>query len=149
MRKKDIEQTLCDYKNLDLRIANIDLEIEILKNDVFYATFSYEQKSSPTNVFSSSVENEIIKRDEHLREKIEGLKKSKAKTIALKQKISNSLTSLNEEEYKLIELRYFNTKNKKKTWVEIGMILGIDTTTCHRIKNKILDNLIDCMYISI
>ncbi|MDU2895696.1 MAG: xanthine dehydrogenase [Clostridium sp.] len=118
-------------------------------NDVSYATFSYEQKSSPTNAFSSSVENEIIKRDEHLREKIEGLKKKKAKTIALKQKISNSLTSLNDEEYKLIELRYFDTKNKKKTWLEIGMILGVDITTCHRIKNKILNNLIDCIYISV
>lgn len=149
MTKKEIEEKLYDFKNLDLRIKNIDIEIEILMNDVSYATLSYEQKSSPTNTFNNLVEKEVIKRDEHLREAIDGLKKSKAKIIALKQKISNSLTSLNGEEYKLIELRYFDTKNKKKTWLEIGMLLGIDITTCHRIKNKILNNLIDCMYISI
>lgn len=143
---KKTEKTLYDYKNLDLRIENIDLEIEILKNDVTYAGVSYEEKAAPTNKFSSSVENEVIKRDEYLEENIKYLKMQKLKMIALKQKITNALAMLNEEEYRLVELRYFDTKKKRKTWVEIGMILGIDSVVCCRMKNKVVNKLKDEIY---
>jgi len=138
---KKTEKTLYDYKNIDLRIQNIDLEIEILINDVSYAGVSFEQRSSPTNAFSSSVENEVIKREEHLTEKLDSLKKKKLKTIAHKQKITNALDMLKDEQYRLVELRYFDTKKKRKTWVEIGMILSIDSVVCCKMKNKIVNRL--------
>ncbi|MBY6918142.1 xanthine dehydrogenase [Clostridium botulinum] len=137
------EKTLYDYKNLDLRIANIDLEIQILINDVSCAGVSYEFKGGPTNSFSSVVENEVVKRDEYLSEHIDTLKKKKLRTIALKQKITNALMMLNDEQYRLVELRYFDTKKKRKTWLEIGMMLSIDKDTCCRMKNKVVNKLKD------
>lgn len=141
MIKEGIEKTLYDYKNLDLRIQNIDLEIEILKNDVSCSGVSYEYKGGTTNIFSSVVENEFVRREEHLSEHVEDLKKKKVYTIALKQKITNALKMLNDEEYRLVELRYFDTKKKRKTWVEIGIILGIDSVVCCKMKNKIVNKL--------
>ena len=141
---KKTEKTLYNYNNLDLKIENIDLHIERLLNDVSYAGVSFEQRSSPTNAFSSSVENEVIQREEHLAEQLNYLRQSKSENIALKNLISNALNKLSDEEYKLVELRYF--QKNKKTWIEIGMTLGIDNSTCHRMKNKIINILINYMY---
>jgi len=141
MRKKEIEETLYDYKNLGLRIANIDLEIEILKNDVSCVGVSYEFKGGPINSFSSVVENEVVRRDLYLSEHIEALKKKKSAMIAFKQTITNALEMLNDEQYRIVELRYFDTKKKRKTWVEIGMMLGIDSVVCCKMKNRIVNKL--------
>jgi len=141
---KKTEKVLYDYKNLDLKIENIDLQIERLKDDVSYANVNFEQKSSPTNAFRSRVENEVIKRDEYLSKEIDRLKRTKNDAIFSKQLIYNSLIILNEEEYKLVDLRYF--QKNKKTWIEIGMTLGIDNTTCHRMKNKIINTLTEYIY---
>lgn len=140
---KKTEKTLYDYKNLDLRIEIVDLDIEILMNDVSCAGVSYEDKGGPTNAFNSVVENEVIRRDEHVMNTIEKLKKNKAKIIASKLKVDKALKMLNDEEYKIVELRYFDTKKKRRTWVEIGMILGIDYIVCCKMKNKIINKLKD------
>jgi len=142
---KKTEKTLYDYKNMNIKIENIELYIESLLNDVSYAGVSYEQKF-PTNAFSSSVENEVIKRDEHLMGKVENLKKSRVKIVSLKQRITNALNTLEPEELRLVELRYFI--KPKKSWVEIGMILGVDKVTCHRMKNNIINTLTDYIYLN-
>lgn len=139
-KKKEIEQNLYNYRNLDLKIENIDLHITRLLNDVSYAGVSFEQRSSPTNAFNSSVENEAIKREEHQTEMINNLKQMKSNLTTLKQSITNSLNILNEEESKLVNLRYF--QRNKKTWIEIGMTLGFDKNYCCRINKKILNKLV-------
>lgn len=141
MKRKEVEEILYNYKNLDLRIANIDLEIEILKNDVSCAGMAYEFIGGPKNSFSSVVENEVVRRDLYLSDHIEALNKKKIRTIALKQKITNALMMLNDEQYTLVELRYFDTKKKRKTWVEIGMILGIDPVVCCKMKKRVVNRL--------
>lgn len=143
MTNKEIENLLYDYKHLDLRIENIDLEIEILLNDVSCACVSYDEKTGLTNAFSSIVENDVIRREESLYEHIEHLKKKKLSMIALKKKITNTLEMLSSDQYRLVELRYFDTKKKRKTWVEIGMILCIDKDTCCRMKNRVVNKLKD------
>lgn len=140
---KKTERTLYNYRNIDLKIENIDLHIERLLNDVSIAGVSYEQKF-PTNAFSSSVENEVIKREEHQAEEIKALRQMKANTITLKKLVHNALCSLKEEEYKLVELRYL--QKEKKSWVEIEMTLRLDNATCHRMKNKIINTLSDLIY---
>jgi RinA family phage transcriptional activator len=141
---KKTERTLYNYKNINLDLENIDLCITQLENDVSYAGVSFEQRSSPTNAFSSSVENEVIQREEYLTDKIRRLKKLKFDTLSLKQRINNALEKLTNEEYKLVELRYFS--KEKKSWVEIGMTLGIDYMTCHRMKNRIINILNNSIY---
>jgi RinA family phage transcriptional activator len=72
------------------------------------------------------------------------LKRMKNDTMTLKKTVYNSLSTLKEEEYKLVELRYL--EKESKSWVEIGMTLGLDNATCHRIKNKIINTLTDLIY---
>ncbi|MFW2490983.1 xanthine dehydrogenase [Clostridium chromiireducens] len=141
---KMTEKTLYEYKNMNIKIENIELYIESLLNDVSMAGVSYEEKF-PTNAFSSSVENEVIKRDEHLMSKIEHLKKTRANIGSLKQRITNALNTLEPEETKLVELRYFT--KPKKSWVEIGMTLGLDKDTCGRMKNRIIYKITDLIYL--
>jgi phage transcriptional activator, RinA family len=143
---KKTEKTLYDYINIDIKIDNIELQINRLLNDVSCAGVSYEYKGGPSNSFNSNVENEVIKRDEHLMDYIESLRKTKENTILLKQSIDNALRSLDDEEYKLIELRYFDRKRIKKTWLEIGMKLGIDKDNCCKMKNEIINRLADLIY---
>ncbi|AIY81924.1 phage transcriptional regulator, RinA family protein [Clostridium botulinum 202F] len=140
---REFEEMLYDYKLLDLKIENIDLDIEILKNDVSCTGVSYEFKGGPTNSFSSVVENEVLRCDEYIINAIEKLNKKKESLILLKKKITNALDMLNDEQYRLVELRYFDTKKKRKTWVEIGMMLGIDSVSCCRLKHKIINKLKD------
>ena len=140
---KKTERTLYNYRNIDLKIENIDLHIDRLLNDVSIAGVSYEQKF-PTNGFNSSVENEVIKREEHQAEEMKHLKRMKNDTMTLKKTVHNALCSLKEEEYRLVKLRYL--QKESKSWVEIGMTLGLDNTTCHRIKNKIISTLTELIY---
>jgi len=141
---KKTERTLYNYRNLDLKIENIDLHIKRLMNDVSYAGVSFEQRSSPTNAFSSSVENEVIKREEHQTETINNLKRMKNDLSTLKQLVYNSIKSLKDEEYKMVDLRYL--QKERKSWIEIGMTLCMDNTTCHRMKNRIINELTDSIF---
>ncbi|NFA43378.1 DUF722 domain-containing protein [Clostridium botulinum] len=141
---KKTEKVLYDYKNLDIKIQNIDLQINTLENDISVSGVSYEERSSPTNAFSSVVENNVIKREEFTFEQINKLAILKNKTINLKKSIDNALNTLNHEERELVELRYFS-KNKK-TWVEIGMLLSIDKDYCSKLKNRIINQLSNYLY---
>lgn len=141
---KKTEKTLYDFKNLDLKIENIELHINRLVNDVSYAGVSFEERSSPTNAFNSSVENEVIKREEHMSKELNHLIKMKSDTIMLKTLVTNALDTLKAEQYKLVELRYF--QKDKKTWLEIGMTLGIDKDNCCKLKNEIINKLTEFIY---
>lgn len=141
---KKTEKILYDYKDIDLKIQNINLHINRLINDVSVAGVSYEERTGPTNAFSSSIENEVIRRDEHMSNELKQLNQIKKDTITMQQIVTNALNTLNEEEYKLVELRYF--QKSKKTWLEIGMKLGIDKDNCCKMKNKIINKLTNYIY---
>lgn len=144
---KKTEKTLYNYKNLGLEIESLDIHINSILNDVSIEGVSYEERSSPTNAFSSSVENEVVKREEHHAEIIEKLRNKKQGLIELDKIIKVALNSLESEEYKLVELRYFI--KPKKSWVEIGMKLGLDKDTCCRMKNKIINKIMSFIHPSI
>ncbi len=135
VRMKEVEKTLYNYKNFGLEIESLDIHINSIINDVGIAGVSYGERSSPTNAFSSSVESEVIKREKLL----EILQSKKQRLIELDRLIKVALTSLEPEELKLVELRYFS--KPKKSWIEIGMTLGIDKSTCCRFNRRILNKL--------
>jgi hypothetical protein len=110
-----MERTLYDYRKLDAAINNIDIDIESRKNDISLGGISYEQRSSPTNAFSSCVENEVIKREQYLDPEIIRLQRLKAEKTALRAKIYNALKDLDEVEYKLVELRYLEKSKEKRS----------------------------------
>lgn len=141
---KKTEKTLYNYKNLGLEIESLDIHINSILNDVNIAGVSYEERSAPTNAIHSSVERQVIWRDEHQSEIIEKLRNKKAGLIDLDRLLKVTLNSLEPEELKLVELRYFS--KPKKTWIEIGMTLGIDKDTCCRMKNKIINKIMNYIY---
>ena len=141
---KKTEYTLYNYKSLDIKIKNIDIDIDNLENDISCAGVSWEQRPSPTNAFSSCVENESIKREEKLPEHIQNLKAKRKYNVNLKTKIEGALGELASEELKLVELRYFS--KDKKQWIEIGNKLGFDKDYCTKLRNKIVDKLSELIY---
>ena len=141
---KKTEKALYEYKNIDLKIANIELYIKRLINDVSCAGVSFEERSSPTNAFSSSVENEVIRRDEKLSEEINSLNRKKNDLIMKKKMIENGLESLGEEDYKLVGLKYLN--KKKMTWIRVGMELGMDKDNCSKAKGRIINHLTEFIF---
>lgn len=141
---KKMERTLYDYRKLDTAITNLDIDIESRKNDISLGGISYEQRSSPTNAFSSCVENEVIKREEYLDPEILRLQRLKAEKTALRAKIYNALKDLKESESKLVELRYLS--KDKYTWLDIGLELGFDKNYCQKLRNDIINQLIEIIF---
>ena len=136
---KKTEYALYNYKDIDIKIKSIDIDIDMLENDITLKAISYEEKTGPTNAFSSSVENEVIRREEKIQEQINKLKKDKLLYKSRKLKIENALELLTKEERKLVELRYFS--RPKKSWVEISRVMNIAHTHCCTMRIKIINNL--------
>ncbi|OSA84090.1 hypothetical protein B2H84_03105 [Clostridium botulinum] len=102
MRK--IEKVLYSYKDKKYLIHDYNIQIEMIKNDLGdIRGISYEEKSTPTNKFNSSVENEIVKKDKIIYE-IENEKQHLQLHV---NRIDNMLKILSDEEREIIELRYF------------------------------------------
>ncbi|EJO5347156.1 DUF722 domain-containing protein [Clostridium botulinum] len=102
MRK--IEKVLYSYKDKKYLIHDYNIQIEMIKNDLGdIRGISYEEKSTPTNKFNSSVENEVVKKDKIIYE-IENEKQHLQLHV---NRIDNMLKILSDEEREIIELRYF------------------------------------------
>lgn len=150
MKKKDnklfgkTEYALYNYPELDIKLKSIDIDIEMLKNDITLKAISYEEKTGPTNAFNSSVENEVIRREEIVEDQIQKLKKDKLLYSARKMKIENSLSLLTPEDLKLVKLRYFT--KPKNSWVAIGLDLNMDRVTCMQRRNKIINKLSEYIF---
>jgi len=136
---KKTEYALYNYKDLDIKIKSINIDIEMLENDITLKAINYYEKSGPTNAFSSSVENEVIRRDEVVKEQIQKLQRDKLLYVSRKNKIENALNCLSEEELKLVKMRYFS--KPKCSWVKIALDLGMDRVTCCGNRNKIINKL--------
>lgn len=133
------EGMLYNYKNLKAQIKNIELDIEERVND--YNTLSAVQydkdKISKTYKFNSEVENKVIdiesaQRD--LKSETNFLKAKKRSKEIQVERIDNILSVLTEEEYKLIELRYF----KEMQFKDIADILCKSDIYLMQLRRKII-----------
>jgi hypothetical protein len=89
-------------KSSKLKLNNLDIEIEELKEDYQGATgITYEERTGPTNSFNSSVENEVLKKEKE----INRLLRKKSSKERLIKKIDNALETLEYEEKEIIKLR--------------------------------------------
>lgn len=136
---KKTEYALYNYKDLDIKIKSIDIDIDLLKNDITLKAINYDEKTGPTNAFNSSVENEVIRRDEVVQQQLNKLEKDKLLYVSRKTKIENALELLTKEERTLVNLRYFS--RPKKSWVEISRVMNIAHTHCCTMRVKIINNL--------
>ena len=108
---------------------------QVLDDDMF------GEKSSPTNKFNSSVEDEVIKRSETIQVEIDKLKREKEERNLEKELISTSLTLLAEEERHLVELRYFSKPTKE--WASIADELNQSVDNCIKVRKKVIEKLAD------
>ena len=135
---KKIEKILYDYKYIDNKLDVFRFKLEHIKNDVNISSIDYSKdKISSTNAFNSTVENAMLNRESNiaaLEEKIKELEYNK-------QLIDKSLTVLEDTELKLVKLRYFS--KDKMTWIAIGHELGFDKDYCMKLRNKIINKLMD------
>lgn len=142
---KKTEAILYDYNNLALRIELLKAEIKDIEE--LYkgcGAIVYEERTQSTNKFSSSVENEIIEKEETLKV----LKYDLSNEVILKRRIDCAIQNLKDEERKLIELRYI--KKSQLSWNQISLILNYSQEYCRKtikknaiskIKNIIFYNL--------
>ncbi|NFE85860.1 xanthine dehydrogenase [Clostridium botulinum] len=140
-RFKKTEYHLYKFKDIDKLNQLADIKIKQLLNDVSIKAISYEEKSSSTNAFHSSVESEVIKRDEHIRDKIEQLKKDKERGIIEKELITTTLDLLEDDERKLVELRYFSKPTR--SWTSIAQDLNQSVDNCIKVRKKVISKLSD------
>ena len=135
---KKIEKILYDYKYIDNKLDVFRFKLEHIKNDVNISSIDYSKdKISSTNAFNSTVENAMLDRESNiaaLEEKIRELEYNK-------QLIDKSLTILDDIELKLVKLKYFS--KDKMTWIAIGHELGFDKDYCMKLRNKIINKLMD------
>lgn len=142
---KRTEYTLYNYKSLEIKIKNIEIDIENLVNEYQGVTgITYEERTGPTNKFNSSVENEVIRREEELGDLIEGLHRSRTYNLNIKKKIDNALGTLPPDELRLVQLRYF--KKPKPTWIAIGKDLTMDKDYCCKKRDEIINHLSELIY---
>jgi DNA-directed RNA polymerase specialized sigma subunit len=114
-----VEAMLYNYNKTKIDIKNMKLDLEVLENDYRgIGSMTYEERTQPTNAFSSSVENEIVKRDEKI---IRLRNKIRLKEIEI-QKIDNMLEFLKEKERDFVSLKYFekNTHNEISEKIDIS-----------------------------
>ena len=141
-RFKKTEYYLYKYKDIDKLNQLADIKIKKLLNDVSIGGGDmFAEKSSPTNKFNSSVEDEVIKRSETIQVEIDKLKREKEERNLEKELISTSLTLLAEEERHLVELRYFSKPTRE--WASIADELNQSTDNCIKIRRKVIEKLAD------
>lgn len=138
---RSVEYMLYNYKNTIAEIKKLKRDLEIIENDYRgVGSIGYEEKAGPTNAFSSSVENEVIKRAEN----IQRLKnKIRLKEIEI-ENINDAYDSLSENEQILIKDRYFNNKSNKY----VASILNVTEQTSCDYKNKLINKLIPLLIIN-
>lgn len=132
---KETEHTLYHYKDIDKEIEIINFKLENLNDDISVNAISYNEKSSPTNKFNSSVENEVIKREEIISKLI-----AEKKSLEFNRKlISKSLELLSEEEREIVKLRYFS--NPRNSWNLIALKINASVDHCMKTRKKIINRL--------
>lgn len=137
---KKTEYHLYNYKDIE-KLNKLDqIKIRQLENDITLSAVQYDKDSiSPTNAFHSNVEDEVIKRDEHIKNRIEHLKSDIIKRGLEKELIEAAIDILKDDERKLIELRYFSKPTR--SWTSIAQDLNQTVDNCMKTRHKIIDKL--------
>ena len=141
-RFKKTEYYLYKYKDIDKLNQINDIRIKKLRNEISLGGGDmFGEKSSPTNKFNSAVENDVVYREKNIQPEIDKLMREKENRIIEKELIDNALDLLEEEEKKLVELRYFSKSNR--SWDSIALELNQSKDNCIKIRRKVIERLAD------
>lgn len=137
---RKIEALLYNYPKLKVEIQNLKIDIEEMQDDVIGIRGQSDNPApgSYTYAFTSSVESEAESRIEKLPDRIAALERIiRSKERQLK-KLDNLLSILTDEEYKLVELRYF----KQYKLNRVSEILDVSLDTVVRKRRETIRKLI-------
>ncbi|MGN1358680.1 MAG: xanthine dehydrogenase [Bacilli bacterium] len=133
---KEAEYILYNYKYINSKLDIIELKINNLKNNVDLSAIDYSKdKISSTNAFSSSVENEVIKRENKLKD----LEEEKRQLLYQQHLVDKVMNLLEEEEKRIVELRYFT--KPKRSWTSIQNELNLSPDTAYRKRRNIINRI--------
>ena len=139
---KKTEYHLYQYKDIDKLNQINDIRIKKLRNEISLGGGDmFGEKSSPANKFNSAVENDVIYREKNIQPEIDKLMREKENRIIEKELIDNALDLLEEEEKKLVELRYFSKPTR--SWDSIALELNQSKDNCIKIRRKVIERLAD------
>lgn len=131
---KAAESKLYNYKYIQDKLNIIEFKL----NDISVSAIDYSKdKLGPTNAFSSTVENEAVRREE----KIERLKAEKKQLLYDQELIDKVLNLLDPIEKELVTLRYFS--KDKKSWNSISIEMNVSVETCIKLRKKTINKIKD------
>lgn len=111
---KEIEAYLNDYNVIKGQIGDLKLQLEELKDDYIGVTSKFiSEGASKTNLISSKVEDEVIKRET----KINLLEREIKKKQLLLNRLNNAINNLDSGDKLFVELKYMK-KEKNYTIAE-------------------------------
>lgn len=137
------ENLLKNYNRLETEIKLIKAEIEDIKESYTgCAAIDYNEKSGPTNKFSSMVEDEVIRKEKD----IFYLKRDLEYKVKLKRRIDLAIQTLRTKEEKdLVKLKYINQPNV--SWGNVAYILRYNKDYCRKeLRNKIIRQIADFIF---
>ncbi|HFD2043498.1 TPA: DUF722 domain-containing protein [Clostridium perfringens] len=140
---KETEKLLKNYNRLETEIKLIKAEIEDIKESYTGCiAIGYNEKSGPTNKFSSMVEDEVIRKEKD----IFYLKRDLEYKVKLKRRIDLAIQTLRTKEEKdLVKLKYINQPNV--SWGNVAYILRYNKDYCRKeLRNKIIRQIADFIF---
>ncbi len=138
---KKVEGRLHNYKNLEVQIRNLELDIEREKNDYRgCGAIGYDEKTGVTYNISRTVENEVIAKEK----RIGNLMQTKLENEIEKKKIENALTTLDSRETDLFNLLYNSRSKNNMNYISIK--LHIDRSHCYRMRETIVYKVMSILY---
>jgi len=137
---KKVESMLYNYKNTKAEINILKRDLEILENDYKgTSAISYDEKIQSTNYFSSTVENEVIKRAERI-QKLRN--KIRLKEIEI-ENIDDALDALDDRASYMIREFYI----KKRQLKVISDEIHLDENYSSAYKTSIIEKLVNLIFI--
>lgn len=138
---REVEGKLHNYKNLEMQINNLELDIKREKNDYRgCGAISYDERTGVTYNINRSVENEVIAKEK----RVGKLMQTKLEKEIEKEKIENSLTCLDSNETNFFNLFYNSRSKNNMNYISIKM--HIDRSHCYRIRKKIVYKIMSMLY---
>lgn len=138
---KKVEGRLHNYKYLQIKINNLELDIEKEKNDYRgCGAISYDEKTGVTYNISRSVENEVIAKEK----RIGKLMQEKLEKEIEKKKIENALTCLDMNETNFFNL-FYNSKTKNNM-TYIGLKMHMNRSNCYKVRERVVYKIMGMLY---
>jgi len=136
---KKVERDLRKYKGLKVFVQNAKEQIALLKQDAQGITaITYDGAGVKTNSFYSSVETEVMNREE----KIQRLEKKIMKAQELVDRVDRSLKILNEIDREILILKYM----ENQPWFKIASKVNMSERQCKRKRTEAIERLLPAFF---